>query len=62
MILFDRPYALLECIGRGFFVLLLYFGAIVLVWGRPEPFDMLGIDAVDRNEPCPCGCDSSQSA
>jgi hypothetical protein len=32
MVLFDWLYAFLEFMGRGFFALLLYFGAIALVW------------------------------
>ncbi|HWQ68876.1 MAG TPA: SEC-C metal-binding domain-containing protein [Patescibacteria group bacterium] len=32
---------------------MLYFGAIALVWGRPEPESLKG--SVGRNEPCPCG-------
>jgi hypothetical protein len=53
MILFDWLYAFLEFMGRGFFALLLYFGAIARVWGRPEPESLKG--SVGRNEPCPCG-------
>jgi hypothetical protein len=53
MILFDWLYAFLEFMGRGFFALLLYFGAIALVWGRPER-QALGT-SVGRNAPCPCG-------
>jgi hypothetical protein len=53
MILFDWLYAFLEFMGRGFFALLLYFGAIARIWGRPEPGSMKG--SVGRNEPCPCG-------
>lgn len=53
MILFDWLYAFLEFMGRGFFALLLYFGAIALVWGRPE-HRVLGA-SVGRNDPCPCG-------
>ncbi|GEM_PF-2853778 len=53
MILFDWLYAFLEFMGRGFFALLLYFGAIARVWGRPEPGARKG--AVGRNSPCPCG-------
>ena len=53
MILFDWLYAFLEFMGRGFFALLLYFWAIALVWGRPEPESLKG--SVGRNEPCPCG-------
>jgi len=53
MILFDWLYAFSEFMGRGFFALLLYFGAIALVWGRPE---RRRLDAtVGRNMPCPCG-------
>lgn len=53
MILFDWLYAFLEFMGRGFFALLLYFGAIALVWGRPE---RRVLDAgIGRNDPCPCG-------
>lgn len=53
MILFDWLFAFTEFMGRGFFALLLYFGAIALVWGRPEP-ELLK-SSVGRNEPCPCG-------
>ena len=53
MILFDWLYAFLEFMGRGFFALLLYFGAIARVWGRPEPGARKG--ATGRNAPCPCG-------
>lgn len=52
MILFDWLYAFLEFMGRGFFALLLYFGAIALVWGRPEPGARKGSSG--RDEPCPC--------
>ena len=53
LILFDWLYAFLEFMGRGFFALLLYFGAIALLWGRPE---RQGLGAsVGRNAPCPCG-------
>jgi len=53
MILLDWLYAFCEFMGRGFFALLLYFGAIALVWGRPE---RRALDApVGRNAPCPCG-------
>jgi hypothetical protein len=55
MILFDWLYAFSEFMGRGFFALLLYFGAIALVWGRPEPVDRLGMRVIGRNVPCPCG-------
>lgn len=53
MILFDWLYAFTEFMGRGFFALLFYFGAIALVWGRPERRP-LHTD-VGRNAPCPCG-------
>lgn len=53
LILFDWLYAFLEFMGRGFFALLLYFGAIALVWGRPERHTVGG--SVGRNAPCPCG-------
>jgi hypothetical protein len=53
MILFDWLYAFCEFMGRGFFALLLYFGAIALVWGRPERQALSG--SVGRNAPCPCG-------
>jgi SEC-C motif len=53
MILFDWLYAFLEFMGRGFFALLLYFGAIALVWGRPERQALEA--SVGRNAPCPCG-------
>jgi len=53
MILFDWLYAFSEFMGRGFFALLLYFGAIALVWGRPE-YRILDA-TVGRNAPCPCG-------
>ncbi|CBE67186.1 membrane protein of unknown function [Candidatus Methylomirabilis oxygeniifera] len=53
MILFDWLYAFSEFMGRGFFALLLYFGAITLVWGRPE--DRILDATVGRNAPCPCG-------
>ncbi len=37
MIVFDWLYAFTEFMGKGFFaLLLLYFGAIALIWGRPE--------------------------
>ncbi len=53
MILFDWLYAFSEFMGRGFFALLLYFGAIARVWGRPERGALL--PSVGRNDPCPCG-------
>jgi hypothetical protein len=53
MILFDWLYAFLEFMGRGFFALLLYFGAIARVWGRPERKALVA--SVGRNDPCPCG-------
>lgn len=55
MILFDWLYAFTEFMGRGLFALLLYFGAIALVWGRPEPVDRIRTGVVGRNDPCPCG-------
>lgn len=55
MILFDWLYAFSEFMGRGFFALVLYFGAVALVWGRPEPVDTLRAGSVGRNDPCPCG-------
>lgn len=53
MLLFDWLYAFCEFMGRGFFALLYYFGAIALVWGRPERRALL--TSVGRNDPCPCG-------
>lgn len=53
LIFFDWLYAFLEFMGRGFFALLLYFGAIARVWGRPEPGARKG--SAGRNAPCPCG-------
>jgi hypothetical protein len=53
MIVFDWLFAFTEFMGRGFFALLFYFGAIALVWGRPERGTLL--TSVGRNEPCPCG-------
>ncbi len=53
MIVFDWLYAFTEFTGRGLFALLLYFGAIALVWGRPERGVFL--PSVGRNDPCPCG-------
>ncbi|HWQ69240.1 MAG TPA: SEC-C metal-binding domain-containing protein [Patescibacteria group bacterium] len=55
MILFDWLYAFCEFMGRGFFALVLYFGTIGLMWGRPEPVDRLRTGLVGRNDPCPCG-------
>ncbi|MDD5560286.1 SEC-C domain-containing protein [Candidatus Methylomirabilis sp.] len=53
LILFKWLYAFLQLMGRGFFALLLYFGAIALVWGRPEHQALWA--SVGRNAPCPCG-------
>lgn len=53
MILFDWLYAFFEFMGRGFFALLLYWGAVALTWGRPDPSTSPA--AVGRNAPCPCG-------
>lgn len=55
LLLFDWLYAFTEFMGRGLFALLLYFGAIALVWGRPEPVDRIRTGVVGRNDPCPCG-------
>jgi hypothetical protein len=53
MILFDWLYAFTEFMGRGFFALLFYFGAIALTWGRPERRVLTA--GTGRNDPCPCG-------
>jgi hypothetical protein len=53
LILFDWLFGFFDLMGRGFFVLLLYLGAMAMTWGRGE---RPGLRAkVGRNEPCPCG-------
>lgn len=53
LVLFDWLYAFFEFMGRGFFALLFYLGAVVFTWGRPAPGAAGG--PIGRNEPCPCG-------
>ena len=53
VLLFHWFYAFFEIMGRGFFVLLFYLGALAFTWGRigtPIP-----ARAVGRNDPCRCG-------
>ena len=52
-ILFNWLYAFFELMSRGFFALLLYWGAVALTWGRPDHAALT--PAVGRNDPCPCG-------
>src|SRR5262249_14968362 len=48
---FSALYNFFEIVGRGFFALLAYFGALALA-GRACP---TALCAVRPNEPCPCG-------
>ena len=53
LILFDWLYAFFEFMGRGFFALFFYWGALALTWGVGG--EAAPISAVGRNDPCPCG-------
>ena len=53
LILFDWLYAFFEFMGRGFFALIIYLGALAFLWGRPS--EPPPAHAVGRNAPCPCG-------
>jgi hypothetical protein len=53
LILFDWLYAFFEFMGRGFFALLFYWGAVAFTWGRADAEGSAA--AVGRNAPCPCG-------
>ena len=53
-VLFDWLYAFFEFMGRGFFALVIYVGAVAFTWGQRA--DVRAVSAaVGRNDPCPCG-------
>jgi hypothetical protein len=53
LVLFDWLYAFFEFMGRGFFALIIYLGALAFLWGQPSA--QTPAHAVGRNDPCPCG-------
>lgn len=53
MNVFDWLYAFFEFLGRRFFALVIYLGALAFLWGRPS--ESSPAHALGRNDPCPCG-------
>ena len=56
LILFDWLYAFFEFMGRGFFALVIYLGAIAFTWGQRAEARAVSA-AVGRNAPCSRGTD-----